>query len=65
MQLNVDSVAVLDLSPFLRQPKRRQIQNGDMHRFGMSQFWTCRCFGVSPFWSVAVLVVAVLDLSPL
>ena len=37
----------------------------------VSPFWTCRRFGVSPFWIVAVLVgfvavlvVAVSDLSP-
>ena len=47
----------------------------DVSPFWLSPFWMCRRFGcrrfgcfavldVSPFWRVAVLVVAVLDLSP-
>ena len=61
-------VAVLDVSPFWLSPFWLS-PFWMCRRFGVSPFWMCRRFGLSPFWRVAVLVVAVLvvavlDLSP-
>ena len=74
-----DHLAVLDLSPFWIQPKRRHAKTMtctdlvvavlDVSPFWLSPFWSvavlaCRRFGFIAILVVAVLVVAVLDLSP-